>query len=305
MSNRRPPQLRVLGPTLVAAAAGLAGCGGGGDSPPPAPPSLKVVAAGDIADCSGGAPSASAAARTAALVAPDDAVVLTLGDNTYPVGAHTEFSDCYHPTWGAYRSRTRPAPGNHDYATPGADGYFGYFGTLAGPDRRGWYSFDAGGWHFISLNSNVDADPASAQAQWLAADLAQSRDALCTIAVWHHPVTSSGLHGNDPKMATVLSALHTAGVDVVLNGHDHGYERFARQDANGVADPARGIRTFVVGTGGAPLYPFPAPRPNSEVRYAGDHGVLRLFLEADGYRWAFVRAGNGSTFDSGSDRCHR
>ena len=298
-----PSLLRLF--VLVGFPVVIAACGGGDSSQTPPPPALKVVAAGDIADCTGVAPSASAAAGTAALVAADDTLVLTLGDTTYPVGAPEEFATCYHPTWGSLKARTRPVPGNHDYMTAGADGYFGYFGTLAGPDRRGWYSFDAGGWHFIALDSNVDADAASAQAQWLAGDLAASRDALCTLAYWHHPVFSSGPHGDNAKMAGVFAMLHAAGVDVVLSGHDHDYERFAPQDAHGARDEARGVRAFVVGTGGATLYPLLLPRPNSEARYAADHGVLRLQLDAEGYRWDFVRAGGGQTIDSGSARCHR
>ena len=144
--------------------------------------------------------------------------------------------------------------GNHEYYTPGAEGYFSYFGAQAGPDRRGYYSFDHGGWHFISLNSNIDASPGSAQYQWLAADLASFGATLCTIAYWHYPVFSSGQHGNVPHMAKVFEALQAAGVDIVLSGHDHVYERFAPQNADGVADPARGIREFVVGTGGAEHY---------------------------------------------------
>ena len=236
---------------------GVAGCGGGGgngDSPPPPETTLTVVAAGDIADCGNGTAAASMAARTAALVTPQDALVLTLGDTTYPVGAPAEFTDCFHPTWGAFKDRIRPSIGNHEYFTPGAEGYFSYFGAQAGPERRGYYSFDVGGWHFISLNSNIDAAPGSPQYLWLAADIASSRATSCTIAYWHYPVFSSGQHGGDARMAKVFDALQAGGVDIVLSGHDHIYERFAPQNADGVADAARGIRAFVVGTGGAELY---------------------------------------------------
>jgi hypothetical protein len=237
-------------------------------------------------------------------VKPEDVFALTLGDTTYPVGAPTEFTDCFHPTWGAFKSRIRPAPGNHEYYTTGADGYFGYFGTLAGPDRRGYYSFDHGGWHFVSLNSNVDASPASPQYQWLASDLAASKGALCTIAYWHYPLFSSGPHGNVDQMASVYDALQKAGVDIVLVGHDHIYERFAPQTASGTADPARGIREFVVGVGGAELFKLQATRPNSEFRDDTTHGILRLTLGTQGYGWQFLPVGGGAVRDSGTGTCH-
>lgn len=291
-------------PTLVAMAsivAALAGCGGGhGDSAPPPP---TIVAAGDIGQC-GEAPAAtSQAAKTAALVTAQDALILTLGDNTYPVGAPVEFTDCFHPTWGTFKDRIRPSPGNHDYASAGAEGYYSYFGAQAGPDRRGYYSFDVAGWHFISLNSNIAAGVESAQHQWLVADLANSR-ATCTMAYWHYPVFSSGLHGNIAHMAQVFETLHSAGVDVVLYGHDHLYERFAPQTGSAAPDPVRGVRAFVVGTGGASLYGFRTIRPNSEIRHGASHGVLRVTLEAESYAWQFVAIG-GQVVDAGRDVCHK
>jgi 3',5'-cyclic AMP phosphodiesterase CpdA len=265
-----------------------------------------VVAAGDIAQCFDAPASASMAAKTAALVVPTDAFVATLGDNAYQSGTPVEFANCFHPTWGAFKDRIHPAPGNHDYYTPGAEGYFSYFGAQAGPDRRGYYSFDYGGWHFISLNSLSDASEQSAQYQWLASDLAASRGTLCTIAYWHFPVFNSGAtYGGSAKMKPFFDALYSAGVEIVLSGHDHLYERFAPQNPNGVADPARGVRQFVVGTGGAELYKFGPPVPNSEVRIEGTHGVLRLTLGASGYSWQFLPVGGGGARDSGSDSCHR
>ncbi len=295
---------------LAITALSVAACvSGGAPAPrvtfPPAPGAITVAAAGDIADCRTAEPPLSAAAQTAALVSTDDKAVLTIGDNTYPVGAPAEFTDCFEPTWGRFKNRIRPSPGNHDYLTDRADGYFDYFGAAAGPERRGYYSFDLGAWHVISLNSNVDARVGSAQHTWLLADLAASSNVLCTLAYWHHPVFSSGPHGNVARMADVFAALHGAGVDVVLGGHDHTYERFAPQNAAGEADPARGIRTFVAGTGGAPLYTFGPPRPNSEVRDAWTHGVLRLTLLEQGYRWEFAPVGGGPARDSGTDTCHR
>ena len=196
-------------------------------------PSISVVAAGDIADCGSDGLQFPDAFRTAGLIAPTDALVLTLGDNTYPVGAATEFADCFQPTWGGFKEKIRPSPGNHDYMTTDAGAYFDYFGAAAGPDRRGYYSFDAGGWHFISLNSNADAGVGSAQYAWLQADLAANSDTLCTLAYWHHPVFSSGPHGNDRRMADAFQLLHAAGAEIVLVGHDHIYERFRAAGCRG------------------------------------------------------------------------
>ncbi len=279
------------------------------DAPDPGqtvpPPPVIVVAAGDIADCGSDGLQFPNAFRTADLIASTDSIVLTLGDNTYPVGAPAEFADCFQSTWGRFKDRIRPSPGNHDYMTNGADAYFDYFGAAAGPDRRGYYSFDVGSWHLLSLNSNIDASVGSAQYAWLQADLAAASGARCTLAYWHHPVFTSGPHGNNPRMADIFRLLHAAGTEVVLVGHDHIYERFAPQDAAGVADPARGVRSFTVGTGGARLYSLRSPQPNSEVRDASTHGVLRLMLGASDFRWAFVPVDGGAPRDEGSADCHR
>ncbi len=229
--------------------------------------------------------------------------VLSLGDSTYPDGALTEFTDCFQPTWGAFKDRIRPTVGNHEYSTPGAAGYFDYFGSQAGPDRRGYYSFDYAGWHFLSLNSNVDASPGSAQYTWLTQDLASSGTALCTLAYWHHPVFSSGPHGNNPQMVGVFDLLRASGGDIVLSGHDHLYERFAAQDANATPDPGGGVREFVVGTGGADLYTSGPAKANSEARIDTAHGVLQLTLGAGHYSWAFQPTGGGMPLDSGNATC--
>jgi len=293
----------VLAALVAAACGGGGGGSGGGSTPtPPVQPSFTIATAGDIADCEFVPVAESGAARTAALVTAQDAVVLTLGDTTYPVGAPAEFTNCFQPTWGAFKARIRPVPGNHEYMTPGAAGYFGYFGAQAGPDQRGYYSFDLNGWHFIALNSSVDASPGSPQYQWLAADLASST-ALCTIAYWHYPVFSSAQNGSVAHMQAVFAALQAAGVEIVLNGHDHVYERFAPQTASGTPD-ARGVREFIVGTGGKDLYAFRTPQPNSEVRYNATHGVLRLSLGTDRYDWDYVPTA-GTFRDTGSDVCHR
>lgn len=273
--------------------------------PDPVEAPVTIVAAGDIADCGADGTQFPIAALTAALIEPTDRAVLTLGDNTYPVGAPKEFEDCFEPTWGRFKDRIRPSPGNHDYMTTDADGYFGYFGATAGPGLRGYYSFDLGGWHFVSLNSNVEAGIGSAQYEWLRADLAESSDVLCTLAYWHHPVFTSGPHGNNPHMSEIFELLHAAGAEIVLVGHDHDYERFAPQDVHGQPDSERGVRSFTVGTGGARLYTFRATQPNSEVRDRSTHGVLRLTLVAGAYRWAFMPVGGGPARDEGAGDCHR
>jgi hypothetical protein len=264
-----------------------------------------VIAAGDIAQCGNLPAASSAAAQTAKLVNAQDVLVLTLGDNAYESGSAVEFADCFHPTWGTFKDRIRPAIGNHEYGTPDAAGYYGYFGTQAGPDTRGYYSFDFNGWHFVSLNSMVDTSTSSAQYQWLISDLSNS-SALCTIAYWHFPAFSSGeTHGSYAKMQPMFAALQSAGVEILLSGDDHLYERFAPQNAQAAADPARGVRQFVVGTGGALLYAFGTAQPNSEYRNNSSHGVLRLTLGAGNYGWQFIPVGGGAALDSGTGSCHR
>ncbi|HEX4883006.1 MAG TPA: metallophosphoesterase [Casimicrobiaceae bacterium] len=280
------------------------GIGVGGCVPAPAAP-FTIVAAGDIAQCHGRPAAESAAARTAALVQPGDALVLTLGDHAYENGTPDEFADCFHPTWGAFKDRIRPAPGNHDYYYPDAAGYFDYFGMPAGPGRRGYYSFDRGGWHFIALDSLVDTSPQSEQYAWLVGDLARSRDRRCTIAYWHYPAFNSGAaYGSVLQMRPFFAALHAAGVEIVLSGHEHIYERFAPQAADGTADALRGVRQFVVGTGGHDLNPLGPPIPNSEFRTNAAWGVLRLTLGAGDYRWQFVPVGGGTPLDGGAAQCH-
>ena len=271
---------------------------------------ITVYAAGDIARCASRDPAYSGAADTAATVAAGlaqdpEAVVLTLGDLTYPRGARKEFTDCYAPTWGRFKDRTWPAPGNHEYYTPGARPYFDWWGTRAG---RGYYSFELGTWHVISLDSNLAPAQHAAQLDWLRADLA-SHPARCTLAYWHHPLYSSGGHGSIPKMRGAWQLLYAAGVELVLSGHDHDYERFAPQDADGRLDPTHGIRQFVVGTGGAYPTPFLFTVAHSEVRDSNRTGVLRLRLYAGGYGWEFVESTRLASFsiappDRGSAACH-
>lgn len=308
-SAAHAPSSGAAAPSASAAAAGSA---------PGRTAGITVYAAGDIADCRYSRPQFSGAARTAGLVeaglAQDaGAVVLSLGDHTYPEGVAAEFQHCYQPTWGRFKARTHPAPGNHEYATRDAGGYFDYFGAQAGPDRRGYYSFELGAWHLVSLNSDLHGAADAAQLLWLKDDLAHHR-ARCTLAYWHAPLYSSGGHAASTHMRAVWRALVDAGADVVLSGHDHDYERFAPQDADGRADAARGIRQFVAGTGGAFLTPMRWPRPNSEVRDNSHHGVLKLVLGDAGYAWDFLSADDPAAApdfpppalrDSGSAPCHQ
>lgn len=263
-----------------------------------------LVGAGDIASCAWQDDS-----RTAALLDRVPGSVFTLGDNAYPNGTAREFARCYAPTWGRHRARTRPVIGNHDYHTSGARGYFDYFGAAAGPRGRGWYSYEAGAWHVVVLNSNCDVVPGgcgagSPQERWLRADLAASaRRTRCTVAMWHHPLFTSGrVHGPTETVRPLFRALYDAGVEMVLSGHNHQYERFAPQTPDGQRDGRRGVRQFVVGTGGASSYAFGRPAANSEVRLTGTAGVLRLELTEGGYKWGFLPV-SGSDADSGQARC--
>ena len=289
---------------------------GGSTSPVPTAPAPVIAAAGDIA-CdpditafNGGKGTRGACRQLATaelLIAGKYTAVLPLGDLQYEIGALKDFRRSYDLSWGRVRDISFPVPGNHEYSTPQAGGYFSYFGERAGGLARGYYSYDIGTWHLVALNSNCGAvggcGRGSPQERWLREDLATHR-ASCTLAYWHHPRFSSGLHGDSQVYTAFWQTLYDAGADVVLVGHDHDYERFAPQDALGRADAARGIREFVVGTGGRNRYPFRAPRPNSEVRNVGTFGVLALTLHPNGYDWRFVPE-TGNTFtDTGSAACH-
>ena len=257
-----------------------------------------LVGAGDIATCDGDGDE-----DTAALLDTIPGTVVALGDNAYPHGSAEDFEECYGPSWGRHAWRTRPALGNHEYDTPSAAGHFAYFGERAGPPGAGYYSYDVGEWHVVVLNSVLDASPGSAQFAWLRRDLAANR-AACTAAYWHHPrFSSSRTHGSDARSAAVWRVLYDAGVDVVLGAHDHQYERFAPQTPDGERDPERGIRQFVVGTGGGERYRFGRALPNSEARIADAYGVLRLDLRDDGYAWTFIDTG-GEARDTGEAECH-
>jgi hypothetical protein len=274
---------------------------------PPGPPVGKsvIVAAGDIAAC-----NSKGDEETARLVGGiDGATVLTLGDNAYPDGTAQDFEECYEPTWGQFKARTMPSPGNHEYHTAEASGYFDYFGDAAGDPDEGYYSYDLGTWHIVGLNSNcgegeIRCGPGSPQGRWLKEDLANDEEA-CTLAYFHHPLFTSGKYRpGEERMERLWEILYDAGVDVVLNGHDHNYQRFAPQDPQGRADPKDGIRQFVVGTGGRSLYEIPNPIANTEVYNDDTFGVLKLTLHPNRYEWEFAPVEGESFTDSGADQCH-
>ena len=281
-----------------------------GAQPARDPGSVIIGAAGDIA-CPPGrrrnTPDACGMEGTAKVleaIRPD--AVLTLGDHQYPSGSLADFDASYADTWGAFRDITFPVPGNHDYETPGARGYFAYFGKRGGEPDKGYYSYDLGAWHLIALNSEChqiggcgDSDP---QARWLRHDL-EAHPRKCVLAYWHRPRFSSGMHGNDHELDALWRILAGARADVVLAGHDHDYERFTPMNADGEADP-EGVTQFVAGTGGQSHYKFRSPKPTSKVRITGRDGVLRLQLIEQAYAWEFTSAPRGDVLDSGNGQCH-
>jgi hypothetical protein len=307
---------------LLASVLLLAACSSGDPSTPGPPPGgaattvaratttvttgqgvATLLAAGDIASCA----STGDEATAALLDARPNAVVATLGDNAYETGSAAEFANCYDPTWGRQKARTHPAVGNHEYGVVKAGGYFAEFGAAAGEAPLGWYSFDLAAWHVIVLNSNCDqvgCATGGTQEKWLRQDMGL-HPAQCTLAIWHHPRWSSGTtHGPTAAVAPLYQALHDAGADVLLTGHEHNYERFAPLDPAGQPDPARGVREFVVGTGGRSHYPFGPPTVGSEVRNNDTYGILALTLRANSYQWQFVPEAGKSFTDSGSGNCH-
>lgn len=261
-----------------------------------------LLAAGDIASCGGGGDEA-----TAALLDDLPGTIVALGDTVYQDGTAAEYRDCYGPSWGRHLGRTRPIPGNHEYRTPGAAAYFDQFGPAAGDPATGYYSFDVGSWHVIALNTQCGevggCEEGSPQERWLRTDLAASKH-LCTVALMHTPRFSSGGHGDALWLVPFWRALYEAGVEIVLSGDDHDYERFAPQDPAGALDATWGIRQFVVGTGGIGLNPLGPPKENSEIGTDSTHGLLELTLHADSVEWRFVPVAGAPFTDSGSGRCH-
>lgn len=262
-----------------------------------------LVGAGDIADCA----DLSGAEATAKLLDGVPGTVFTAGDNAYEGGTAEQFAKCYDPTWGRQKGRTRPSVGNHEFHSGGATPYFDYFGAAAGDPAKGFYSYELGTWHIVVLNSECaevgGCQQGSVQEKWLHEDL-QAHPAACTLAYWHKPLFSSGAkHGNDPEVKAFWQDLYEARAAVVINGHDHDYERFAPQNPEGKADAVRGIREFVAGTGGKNHRPFATPLPTSEIRNADTFGVLKLTLHPNGYDWQFLPEAGKSFHDSGSGIC--
>jgi acid phosphatase type 7 len=273
-----------------------------------------VVAAGDLVCGPGSSTSAPCKhVETAALVtsiAPS--AVLIMGDIQYEQARLSDFNTYYQPSWGAFKSITWPSSGNHEYQTPNAAGYFDYFNGVgvqtgrAGTRGQGYYSFNLGAWHIISLNSNCGSiggcGAGSPQEAWLRADLA-ANPAACTLAYWHHPLFSSGAHGNNTSMQALWKALYDFGADLVLAGHDHNYERFGPQSSTGFPEPTRGIRSFVVGVGGKEMRGFGSVKANSELRNSNSLGVLKLTLHAASYDWQFVPIPGHTLADAGTASC--
>ncbi len=277
-----------------------------------------LIGAGDIAKCGSRLPGAEATARVldkffakytadAGLEKSTPAVVYTLGDNAYSRGTARQFAECYDPTWGRFKARTRPAVGNHDYGTRGARPYFEYFGKAAGDPDKGYYSYELGDWHIVVLNTVCGevggCDAGSRQYQWLVEDL-KAHPSRCTLAYMHHPLFSSGMHRGETAIRPLVQALYNSGAEVMLAGHEHEYERFAPQTPRGDFEPTRGIRQFIVGTGGREHRKFRKTAPHSEVRDRSSFGVLKLSLHPDSYDWEFLPEEDGEFRDAGSGQCH-
>lgn len=264
-----------------------------------------LLAAGDIANCQ----IIAGAEATAKIIEGIPGTVAAIGDLALKDGTAEEFANCYDKTWGAFKSRTRPVPGNHEFHTGGATAYFKYFGAAAGDPGKGYYSYELGAWHIVALNGECKdlggCQKGSPEEEWLRADL-KSHPAACTLAYWHEPLFSSGAkHGDNPAYRDFWWDLYNAHATIVLNGHDHDYERFSPQSPDGKADLVAGIREFVVGTGGNQERAFaPSPQPNSEVRMTGVFGVLTLTLHPRGYDWQFIPQAGKSFHDAGTGECY-
>jgi acid phosphatase type 7 len=324
-------QLRAVWILLVAlsvagATVGLASCGGGlarhvaapggqGDKTSAKENRAKekakpyvLVGAGDIAACS----VLAGAEATAKLIEQIPGTVFAAGDLAYERGTMREFRDCYGTTWGRFKDRTRPTPGNHEYNSGAGAAYFAYWGEQAGTPEKSYYSFDLGNWHVIALNTNCVAPGVggcgigSPQEKWLKQDLAEHAKS-CIVAYGHHALYSSGVfrsHAVHPELRDLWRDLYEAHADLILAGHEHSYERFAPQDADGNADEKNGIREIVVGTGGRSHHPLGTALPNSEVRDFETYGVLKLTLWPDRYVWEFVPVNAGGFHDAGKGTCH-
>jgi acid phosphatase type 7 len=307
---------------LIALALGSLGSYGQERGIPPQPPSgsrgkasaskvqdtSTLVGAGDIAWCG----DLAGAEATAKLIDQIPGTVFAAGDLAYPSGSYEEFQQCYQPTWGRFKKRTRPAPGNHEYNGSPAAGYFRYWGQQAGEPQRGYYSYDLGNWHIVVLNTNCErrelggCEKGAPEEIWLREDLAAHANA-CILVYGHHALFSSGVfskHAVHPELRTLWQDLYAAHADLILAGHEHSYERFAPQDPDGHSDPDQGIREIVVGTGGRSHTPLGFAQPNSEVRNSDTFGVLKLTLSPGKYTWEFVPEAGKTFRDTGSETCH-
>ena len=268
--------------------------------------SVVLVGAGDIASC-----SSTGDEITADMLDGIAGTVFTLGDNVYSNGTASEFTNCYGPSWGrpSIKMRTKPVPGNHEYNTGGAAGYFGYFGTAAGDPTKGYYAYDLGAWRIYVLNTSdgscgaVACGAGSTQELWLKNDLA-ANPRQCVIAMWHHPRFSSGQHGNNTVSSALWTDLYNAHAEIILNGHDHTYERFAPQNPSGGLDTTNGIVEMVVGSGGKDHYSFVTVKTNSVARDNSANGLMKLTLTSNGWTFQFLPEPGKSFTDSGSGTCH-
>lgn len=263
-----------------------------------------LIGAGDIADCRHDAHLRTAKLLDDAFANGREGLIFAAGDLAYDRGTPAEFEGCYAKSWGRHRERTRPAVGNHEYLTPKAKGYYGYWGAQAGDPTRGWYAYSLGGWRILVLNSNcgeVDCEAGSEQERWVREEL-KAHGGRCALAYWHHPRFSSGPHGDERAMRDLFKALDEGGVELALTGHDHHYERFAPQDADG-RPSSDGVRQFVVGTGGRMPYRLAETAANSEVRHSGTYGVLELTLKPSSYAWRFIPVEGASFEDRGEADC--
>jgi hypothetical protein len=290
-------------PLFVTVIAFAAACGSKSPVEPsePLPPEV-ILAAGNIATC--GTTNDEA---TAAELDTLQGTIFTLGDNAFPNGSAEAYRDCYTPSWGRHKARTYATLGNHEYNSGSADASFDYFGDRIGPRGLGYYSFDLGNWHVVVLNVNdfhgfIEGSP---QDLWLQADLAQSKKS-CTLAIWHNPrfFSSNTLGWTSNAYITELwNRLYEAGVDLVLNGQQHQYERFPPLSATGTVDEAKGIRSFNVGTGGESTE-MPIAIAQYSEKLSDAFGVLKLTLDAGSYSWEFVPTVPGQFSDSGTGTCH-
>jgi len=255
--------------------------------------SVVLVGAGDISTCSNNNDEA-----TAKLLDGISGTVFTAGDNAYDSGTYTQYTNCYHPTWGRHKSRTKPVPGNHEYNTSGAAGYFKYFSNVSS-----YYAYNLGDWRIYALNSEIDVSSTSAQVKWLKNDLA-ANPKRCVLAYWHKPRWSSGSHyGSNSKYQTLWKTLYDAKAELVISGHEHNYERFKEMNASGTAS-SPGMREFVVGTGGASHYGFGSTLSTSQVRNSSTYGVLKVTLNSTSYSWKFIPVAGKTFTDSGTTYCH-